>query len=164
MTTVSIGVGLMKGRLLRHSKIESDSMHFFFSWQVINKAQEKVISLALQLVHLISWLLLAPSSWSSQVILISIMIEVSRHFKVIIVLGFGTCRLGCPRRCYLNWMIGNKQHCLGSNANNAYLQVMDQENIKVMMDKCLSVNFAISTRDMLQTQILDQVSRKSTQE
>jgi hypothetical protein len=61
-------------------------------------------------------------------------------------------------------MIGNKQHCLGSNANNAYLQVMDQENIKVMMDKCLSVNFAISTRDMLQTQILDQVSRKSTQE
>jgi hypothetical protein len=57
-------------------------------------------------------------------------------------------------------MIGNKQHCLGSNANNAYIQVVDQENIKVMMDKCLSVNFAISTRDM-QSQILDQVSRKS---
>jgi hypothetical protein len=38
-------------------------------------------------------------------------------------------------------MIGNKQHCLGSNANNAYIQVMDQENIKVMMDKCLLVNF-----------------------
>jgi hypothetical protein len=45
-------------------------------------------------------------------------------------------------------MIGNNKHCLGSNANNAYIQVVDQENIKVMMDKCLSVNSALSTRDM----------------
>jgi hypothetical protein len=32
--------------------------------------------------------------------------------------------------------------------NKAYMQMVDQEYIKVSMDKCLSVNFALSTRDM----------------
>ncbi len=41
--------------------------------------------------------------------------------------------------------------------------MVDQEYIKVMMDKCLSVNFALSTRDM-QSRILDQVSSKSMRE
>jgi hypothetical protein len=36
-------------------------------------------------------------SRSNRVILIGIRTEMSRHFKVIIVLGFGTCRLGLPQ-------------------------------------------------------------------
>jgi hypothetical protein len=58
----------------------------------------------------------------------------SRHFKVIIVLGFGTCQLGYPKG-----MISNLQHCLGSNTMKpAYLMVY-QEYIKVLMDKYLLV-------------------------
>jgi hypothetical protein len=40
------------------------------------------------------WVNVERESQSNQVILIGIRTEVSRHFKVIIVLGFGTCRLG----------------------------------------------------------------------
>jgi hypothetical protein len=47
--------------------------------------------------------------------------------------------------------------------NKAYMQMVDQENIKVLMDKCLSVTFALRTWDM-QSQILDQNSRKSMRE
>jgi hypothetical protein len=39
--------------------------------------------------------------------------------------------------------------------------MVDQKYIKVSLDKCLSVNFALSTRDM-QSRILDRDSRKST--
>jgi hypothetical protein len=58
-------------------------------------------------------------------------------------------------------MICNKQHCLGSNANEAYIQMVDQEYIKVSMDKCLLVIFALSTQDV-QSRIHDRHSRKST--
>jgi hypothetical protein len=51
-------------------------------------------------------------------------------------------------------MIGNKQHCRGSKANKAYIQMVDQEYINVLLDKCLSFNVALSTRDM-QSQTLD---------
>jgi hypothetical protein len=50
-------------------------------------------------------------------------------------------------------MISNKQHCLKSNGNNAYIKMVDEEYIKVSMDKCLSVISALRTWDM-QSQIL----------
>jgi hypothetical protein len=39
---------------------------------------------------------LKASSQSNRVTLVGIRTEVSRHFKEIIALGFGMCRLGCP--------------------------------------------------------------------
>jgi hypothetical protein len=41
--------------------------------------------------------------------------------------------------------------------------MVDQEYIKMSLDKCLLVNLALSTQDM-QSRILDQDSRKSTRE
>jgi hypothetical protein len=44
------------------------------------------------------------------------------------------------------------------------MQMVDQEYIKVFMDKCLSVHFALSTQDM-QSRILDRDSgNKSTRQ
>jgi hypothetical protein len=101
------------------------------------------------------WVNVERESQSNQVILIGIRTEVSRHFELIIVLGFGTCWLVWISQMLgdQKGMIGNLQHCLGLNAMKpAYLMVY-QEYIKVQMDKCLLVISALSTRDM-QSQIL----------
>jgi hypothetical protein len=71
------------------------------------------------------------------VTLVGIRTEVSRHFKEIIALGFGTCRLRCPAvPGDLKGMINKFNIALGqSNAMVPTYEMVDQEYIKVPLDK-----------------------------